>query len=151
MHLGHWKPCVRRTQDLRRGESGWCIRELRPHTEPLPGCPNPFQGELQPLWSCFPTENPLFVKALFPKSDLLSQDTLQLMMSMETVEAAMHGLAPGCWPGRELCLGHCSLEWSQAGKHMPSPESQGWRSLCRCLPQLPSCMERGQLAHRLLS
>lgn len=58
----------------------------------------------------------LFVKALFPKSDLLGQDILQLMMSMETVEAAIHSLAPEAGPGRAVCQGHCSLEWSQAAE-----------------------------------
>lgn len=142
VHLGHWKPCVW------RGESGQCIRELRPRP------PNPFPVALTPSTApveLFSHRNPLFVKALFPKSDLLSQDT-----AANDVHGDSGGCdarpRPGCWPGSTLCLGHCSLEWSQAGKHMPSPESQGWRSLCRGLPQLPSPgMERGQLAHRLLS
>lgn len=69
------------------------------------------------------TEIPLFVKTLFPKSDLLGQDTLQLMKPMETLEAATHSLAPGVGPGRAVCQGHCTVECSKAGKHIPSPES----------------------------
>lgn len=44
-------------------------------------------------------------------------------MSMEMVEAAMHSLAPGVIPGRTVCQGHCTVEWSEVGKHIPSPES----------------------------
>ena len=58
-------------------------------------------------------ELPLFVKTLFLKSTLLSQDSLQLMMSMERAEAAIHSLAPGVSP-RESSLSGALWPWSGA-------------------------------------
>lgn len=87
----------------------WSYLSLQPSAcallKPLPACPDSLQGEVytalcgaefshspQCLCCCRP-ELLLFVKTLFLKSALLSQDTLQLMMSMERVQAAMHSLA----------------------------------------------------------
>ena len=55
----------------------------------------------------------------------------------------VHGERRGCnaWPcpwsqprGERLAGGTATLEWSELDKHVPSPESQGWRSLCWYLP-----------------
>lgn len=35
----------------------------------------------------------------------------------------MHSLAPGVVPGRAVCQGHCIMERSKVGKHIPNPES----------------------------
>lgn len=58
-------------------------------------------------------ELPLFVKTLFLKATLLSQDSLQLIMSTERVEAAIHSLAPGVSP-RESSLPGALWPWSGA-------------------------------------
>lgn len=139
---------------MRRGESGrpyWSYASTSQVPSPS-WLPCPLAGVSCSLCRvCFPTEISLFVKALFPKSELLSQGTLQLMMSMETIKAAMLGLAPGATPGQHFARGHCSLKWSQAGEHRPSSESQGCRSLCRCLPQLPSPRVEGEESAHILS
>lgn len=73
-------------------------------------------------------EIPLFVKTRFLKSDLLGQDTLQLMKPMETVEATPHSLAPGVSPGRAVCQGHCPAAWRRLA-NTSQVLSQGWRGL----------------------
>lgn len=82
------------------------------------------------MWSHFSTDhgasltashrNPSLLR-LFPKSDLLSQDTLQLMMSTETVtNLQCTGLPQKSVQGEQLARGYCTVEWNKVSKHIPS-------------------------------
>ena len=116
------------------GDVYWSYASLQPHD-----CTFPFLGALAPgsvsysqaseeLWFSQPSLS--LLRVCF-QSQTFSARTLQLMKSMETAEATVHGLAPGAGPRRAVCRGHCCLEWSWAGQHMPSLESQGGRGPCR--------------------
>lgn len=59
---------------------------------------------------CLPAQNSSLLRLLL-KSTLLSQDTLQLMMSVERAEAATYGLALGVSPG-ESSLREALRPWS---------------------------------------